>query len=209
MFSSDQGSIRVLLIEEEVLVREALKALLASWGLNVGEAANTDEVLLHISNLKPDITLLSINGNEEVDSEIVREMVSVCGDAPLLVLLGTDDEDFRLQVIRLGAKNAVPKTKPVLELQKAIQEIHLARRSEQTLGSVSIQVLPCNEKKHLLAAHNNAFNIYIRLTAELAEAVGIMAHAEFEFLSRKVRNAKRLLVETRQQLIEHPAKHRC
>src|SRR5690242_19598309 len=102
MFSSDQGSIRVLLIEEEVLVREALKALLASWGLNVGEAANTDEVLLHISNLKPDITLLSINGNEEVDSEIVRDMVSVCGDATLLVLLGTDDEDFRLQVIRLG-----------------------------------------------------------------------------------------------------------
>ena len=78
MFSSDQGSIRVLLIEEEVLVREALKALLASWGLNVGEAANTDEVLLHISNLKPDITLLSINGNEEVDSEIVRDR-SPCG----------------------------------------------------------------------------------------------------------------------------------
>jgi len=46
MFSSDQRSIRVLLIEEEVLVREALKALLASWGLNVGEAANTDEVSL-------------------------------------------------------------------------------------------------------------------------------------------------------------------
>ena len=121
-------------------------------------------VMWRVLHLKLDIALLSISGDEEVDSEIVRDMVSVCGDAPLLVLLGTDDEDFRLQVIRLGAKNAVPKTKPALELQKAIQEIHLARRSEQTLGSVSIQVLPCNEKKRLLAAHNNAFNIYIRLT---------------------------------------------
>jgi len=51
MFSSDQGSIRILLIEEEVLVREALKALLASWGLNVGEAANTDGGLT--ANFKP------------------------------------------------------------------------------------------------------------------------------------------------------------
>jgi DNA-binding NarL/FixJ family response regulator len=107
---------------------KALKALLASWGLNVGEAANTDEVLLHISNLKPDITLLSINGNEEVDSEIVRDMVSVCGDAPLLVLLGTDDEDFRLQVIRLGAKNAVPKTKSRKPSRKFTSPGDLSRR---------------------------------------------------------------------------------
>src|SRR5690348_12609019 len=38
MFSSlEKERIRILLIDEEVLVRDALKALIASWGFNVGE----------------------------------------------------------------------------------------------------------------------------------------------------------------------------
>jgi two-component system invasion response regulator UvrY len=123
MFGSEQESIRILLIEEEVLVREALKALLASSGLYVGEVAEADETSRHIRQLNPDIVLLSVSGNEELDSKIVRDAVSVCGDVPLLVLLGSDDEDFRLQVIRLGATGVVLKTKTVLELQKAIREI--------------------------------------------------------------------------------------
>jgi DNA-binding NarL/FixJ family response regulator len=209
MFGSEQESIRILLIEEEVLVREALKALLESWGLNVGEVANADEAAGHIRHLKPDIVLLSLSGNEQLDRKIVRDVVSACGDAPLLVLLASDDEDFRLQVIRLGPRSVVLKTKPVVELLKAIQEIHLATPSEQTLMQVSTQVLSCSEKKRLLAAHNKAFNIYMRVAAELAEAVGITAHAEFEFLSNKVQASRQFLAETREQLTEHTAKHGC
>jgi len=67
----------------------------------------------------------------------------------------------------------------------------------------------CDEKTRLLAAHNKAFDMYIRGTSTLAEAVGLMAHAEFEFLSSKVQTARKLLVEARQQLIEHTAKHGC
>ena len=53
------------------------------------------------------------------------------------------------------------------------------------------------------------FDIYIRGASALAEAVGLMAHSEFEFLSSKVKTARQLLVEARQQLIEHTAKHGC
>jgi DNA-binding NarL/FixJ family response regulator len=161
MFGSEQESIRILSIEEEVLVREALKALLESWGLNGGEVANADEAAGYIRHLKPDIVLHSLSGNEELDSKIVRDVVSACGDAPLLVLLASDDEGLR--VIRLGARSVVLKTKPVVELLKAIQEIHLATPFEQTLRQVSTQVFSCSEKKRLLAAHNQAFNIYMRV----------------------------------------------
>jgi len=34
-----------------------------------------------------------------------------------------------------------------------------------------------------------------------------MAHADFELLSSKVQTARQLLVEARQQLIEHTTKH--
>jgi hypothetical protein len=47
----------------------------------------------------------------------------------------------------------------------------------------------CKEKERLLVAHDKGFELYIRGVSELAQAVGLMAHAEFEFLSRKVQAA--------------------
>jgi len=67
----------------------------------------------------------------------------------------------------------------------------------------------CNEKQLLLVAHDKAFELYIREVSELAQAVGLMAHAEFEFLSRKVQATRQSLVQTRVRLMEHTAQHGC
>jgi hypothetical protein len=56
---------------------------------------------------------------------------------------------------------------------------------------------------------NKAFDIYMRATVELAEAAGRIAHAEFEFLAKRVRNARQAFLETAEQLNEHTAKHGC
>jgi len=68
---------------------------------------------------------------------------------------------------------------------------------------------PCNEKVQLLVALDKAFDTYKRLAVELAAAAGTMAHAEFEFLARRVRTARRSLMEIREQLSEHIAAHGC
>jgi len=80
---------------------------------------------------------------------------------------------------------------------------------ELMLASTFTYGSSCDEKKRLLAGHRKAFDVYIRGASALAEAAGLMAHAEFEFLSSQVKNARQLLVEARQQLIEHTAKHGC
>ena len=67
----------------------------------------------------------------------------------------------------------------------------------------------CEEKERLLVAQNKAFELFRRGALELAEAAGTMAHAEFEFLARKVRTARRSLMEIREQLNEHIAAHGC
>jgi hypothetical protein len=65
------------------------------------------------------------------------------------------------------------------------------------------------EKERLLVAHDKGFELYIRGVSELAQAVGLMAHAEFEFLSRKVQAARQSLIETRHRLMEHTSPHGC
>ena len=67
----------------------------------------------------------------------------------------------------------------------------------------------CADKQNLLVAYNKAIDIYVQLTSELVDAVGMMAHVEFEFLKRNAEAAKRLLVKAREQLDEHTAKHGC
>jgi hypothetical protein len=67
----------------------------------------------------------------------------------------------------------------------------------------------CEERERLLGAQNKAFDPYRRGALDLAEAARTMAHAEFEFLAKRVSSARRSLLEIRQQLDEHIAAHGC
>jgi hypothetical protein len=67
----------------------------------------------------------------------------------------------------------------------------------------------CDEKGRLLTKHKKTFETYMRGVSELAEAAGMMAHAEFEYLYNKVRTARQFLVQAREQLNEHTLKHGC
>ena len=67
----------------------------------------------------------------------------------------------------------------------------------------------CDEKGRLLTKHKKAFEIYMRGVSELAEAAGMMAHTEFEYLYNKVRTARQFLVQARERLNEHALKHGC
>ena len=51
-----------------------------------------------------------------------------------------------------------------------------------------------------MVTHKKAFDVYMRGVRELANAAGVMAHAEFEFLHSRVRTARQFLVENRGRL---------
>jgi DNA-binding NarL/FixJ family response regulator len=124
--SSRDSVIQILLVEEEALVRAALQALVASWsGFHVvGEAATKDEVAQQFRRVQPHVVLVSLGGIEDSDLKTVRELTAISGHARLLTLVGDCNKDFRLQIIRNGARGVVLRSKPASELQKAIQTIH-------------------------------------------------------------------------------------
>jgi DNA-binding NarL/FixJ family response regulator len=115
--------IRILLIEEEGLVRAALVALVTSWeGFHIVAEATTEvEALEHCRRVNPDVVLLSIDGTE--DATLVPEISRACGRRRLLVLLSHCPEDLRLVMTGL-AKRVVAKTENPKELKKAIQDIY-------------------------------------------------------------------------------------
>jgi DNA-binding NarL/FixJ family response regulator len=115
--------IRILLIEEESLVRASLVALVTSWkGFHVvAEAATKVEAVEQFRRVNPDVVLLSLAGPE--DATLVPEISRACGRTRLVVLFSHCPEDLRLVITGL-AKRVVAKTEHPDKLKKAIQDVY-------------------------------------------------------------------------------------
>jgi hypothetical protein len=91
-----------------------------------------------------------------------------------------------------------------VDFATGLQTLHGSELRPVTMGASS-----CHEKAHLFVAHNKAFDTYLRGVRELANGVGVMAHAEFEFLHSRVRAAREALAKIREQLNDHTTTHGC
>ena len=171
MSKAEQNSVRILLMEEEALVRAALQALLTSWsGLQiVGEAATKDEAIQQVRRLEPHVIVLSLGGTEEIDLKTVRDMAAIAGRAKLLALVGECNRDFRLQVVRYGARGVVLRSKPASELQKAIERIH--KTDEIWLDRAALASLITNGKPGMPLDTSGRGELFGRLTDREREIV--------------------------------------
>jgi hypothetical protein len=95
------------------------------------------------------------------------------------------------------------------EIISVTEDISDASPAFESKHDSESSLLRCNEKERLFAARNKAFDIYSRLSTELAEAAGRIAHAEFEFLANRARDAREAFLETGKQLSDHMTKHGC
>ena len=109
--------------------------------------------------------------------------------------------------------DSIPAAKQIASCPKCGDErvIHadkIISVTEDTFDGAAA-VVSCDEKERLQVAQNKAFDTYRRMVAQLADVAGMAAHSDFEALANRVRAAKEFLLQTRQQLDEHSAKHGC
>src|SRR5262245_19643754 len=57
--------------------------------------------------------------------------------------------------------------------------------TEDTFDAPPRDVSTCQEKERLSVVHDKSLHIYLRSASELAGSVGVLAHAEIEFLNNK------------------------
>jgi DNA-binding NarL/FixJ family response regulator len=115
--------IRVLVVENETLVREGLRRVLElDGGLSVcGEARDGAEALEAIGKLRPDVALLDVR-MPRLDGVGVLEALRDCeGAPPCLVLTTFDDADAFLAAVRAGARGYLLKDASPEELGEAIR----------------------------------------------------------------------------------------
>ncbi len=119
-------SIRVLLVDDDPLVRSGLKMMLAGAEQVevVGEADDGRGVLAAIDLHRPDVVLMDIR-MPQLDGIAATRLARAQPDPPAVVVLTTFDADEHvLRALRAGAAGFLLKDTPPPEIVRAIELVH-------------------------------------------------------------------------------------
>jgi DNA-binding NarL/FixJ family response regulator len=123
------GGIRVLLVEDQILVRQSLRAVLQGYpNLEViAEAGDGEEALHYVEKLKPDVVLMDINMPKMDGVAATRLIKSEFPDVAVVGITITAEGYQQAAMRRAGAYEVLSKTKTGLQhLYATIQ--HAATR---------------------------------------------------------------------------------
>lgn len=112
--------LNVLIAEDEVLVAEAVKGMLAALGHTVvGHAANGCQAVALATALQPDAILLDIKMPEMNGLEAARQISETC-PTPIVVLTAFQSREFVTKASMVGAGAFLTKPTTLPELERAL-----------------------------------------------------------------------------------------
>jgi DNA-binding NarL/FixJ family response regulator len=121
----DDETIRVLVVDDDALVRAGLAMLLAgAEGIEiVGEAADGSEVAAAVAKHHPDVVLMDIR-MPGMDGLAATELLRARDDAPEVIVLTTfEADDYVLRALRAGASGFLLKDTPPAEIVRAVRTV--------------------------------------------------------------------------------------
>jgi two-component system, NarL family, response regulator LiaR len=119
-------TIRILIVEDQRIVREGLRAVLEDEDAIaiVGEAANGQEAIDLFARLQPDVVLMDLQMPVIDGPEATRRIRELAPDARILVLTTYATDEFIFKALRAGAQGYLLKDASVDELLGAIRSVH-------------------------------------------------------------------------------------
>ena len=123
--------VRVLLVEDQEIVRRGLKLLLSTQPDMevVGEAENGQQAIDTIHELdkkqrRPEIVLMDIKMPTLNGVEATKRIMASFSDVKIIVLTTFEDNEYVSEALSHGAKGYLLKDTPLEELSDAIRSIH-------------------------------------------------------------------------------------
>jgi DNA-binding NarL/FixJ family response regulator len=116
--------IRVLLADDQKILREGLRALLETQGeiKVVGEAGNGNEALEQARQTKPDVILMDIRMPQMDGVEAVRLIKSELSATAIIMLTTFDDDEYIIKAMTYGASGYLLKDIDSDKLMQAVRD---------------------------------------------------------------------------------------
>lgn len=118
--------IRVLLVDDQSIIRQGLKALLElEPDLQVvGDAENGQSAIQQVEALQPDVVLMDIRMPVMDGIAATRSIYQRFAGTKVLVLTTFDDDAYVAEALKVGASGYLLKDMPSEELAAAIRAVH-------------------------------------------------------------------------------------
>jgi two-component system, NarL family, response regulator DegU len=170
--SHSQFSIRVLIAEDQTLMRQGLKTILdLEDGFEVvGEASDGQEAVERALALRPDVVLMDVQMPRMTGVEATTLLAASLPTTRVIILTTFDYDEYVFDGIKAGARGYLLKDTPATELLATIRRVH---------GGESI-IQP---------------SVAARMIAEFTRRSAMPQESEDEPLSERERDVLRLIAD--------------
>jgi len=116
--------VRIVLADDHVIVRQALKVLLAGAGYEVvGEASDGHGAVRLTRELEPDVAVLDVVMPLLNGLDAGREILQASTRTKVILLTSRHDEQLILEALQIGIRGCVLKTNQAQDLIRAIRDV--------------------------------------------------------------------------------------
>ncbi len=143
-WSRSNGRIRILLVDDHAVLRQALRLLLdAHQEVEViGDVSNGREAVETVEKLMPDVVLMDMVMQGLNGLEATRQIRKRVPKTKVLILTGYMEDDQIMGALRAGASGYVVKKSDITELLLGIQSVH---RGNTYFSSAISDTVPISE----------------------------------------------------------------
>lgn len=122
---SGETTVRVLLVDDQELIRAGLRGILRSrYGFEiVGELDSGEGVVDAVTELAPDVVVMDVRMPRVDGVTATRQLRAMVDAPPVLVLTTFEDEEILAGALRAGAAGFLLKGVPAEDLQRAVRTI--------------------------------------------------------------------------------------
>ncbi len=119
-----QDKIKVLIVDDSFIIREAIHKHLKQFNIEVVGTAENGKVALELFSEKdPDVVTLDITMPELDGLTVLEEMLKIKSDVKVMVVTALSDKATGLKAIKLGAKSFLPKPFTPEKIQESFQRL--------------------------------------------------------------------------------------
>lgn len=117
--------IRVVLVDDQTLVRQGIRSLLELAGdiAIVAEAADGEDGLTVIARERPDVVLLDVRMPRKGGLDVLRELQAGNALPPTILLTTFDDDEALMEAVKVGARGYLLKDVSLEQLTGAIRAV--------------------------------------------------------------------------------------